>query len=1206
MSQSRKFFISILILSCMIITSCGPFGAGPWYLILQNLNKKKKVKQPAPVVNLHPENESMGIFISSALSWNSAEGADSYDIYFGSNFTEVRSAINTDSVFVVNQPETSYSFSHTLEYGTTYFWRIDSVNRAGTTKGEVWKFTTFVPPPPEAGFSAAPTEGNGWIAANFTNLSTGIFSSLEWDFNNDGIIDSTEENPAYTFSNPGIYDVSLKVTGPGGSDTELKTGCVVVNARLQICSEYGEPYPFIGTGWFRPGTNITASVDSIVSVEEHTRQRCSGFTGTGSVSSSGSGVLISFDITTNSTLTWNWETEHELTVISPAAAGSPTGAGWYGEGSTVSSSVNSPVLDGDEIKYICTGWTGTGSAPESGTETSTGTFILEEPSTVSWNWKCQYFLIVTSDYGSPTGDGWYDDGTAASSSVLNSPVDIGEGIRQRCTGWTGTGSAPAEGTGRDTGEFILEEPSTVIWHWRRQYYLTVNSERGTHGEQGWYNEGRSISCTISSPVAGSENGVQYVCTGWLGTGSVPSSGTSSYAGDFTILEPSSLTWQWKTQYYLSIRSGYGFPIGAGWYDAGSTASWSVERIVNEGDDTRHTADTNYGTVPMNSPAAITINWRTQYRLTALAEPADSGSISITPADNDGFYNEAEILELIATASDNYGFEYWGGDLEGEENTKQLIMNSPKNVTANFVKPVLVVANTTVYGNPNPSAGTHTCNYDQQVTCSITSPVSDCRSYVENIAAGNSNNRHPIDIYYNYARSQMLYLSNELGEAGTIKNIRFYHSNSQPSTINNVTIHTAHTTNNSISGWSDTASHTLVYNGNLVVPSSSGWFEIALQTLFNYDGASNLIISVRHRDGSFDFVCPTWRTNSSVKDRCIALFSNTQDPPVAGSSAALPNAQFVIERGNSKIQYVCTGWTGTGSVPESGATDSVVFNIKNNSTITWSWKTEYYLTTSVLPADSGTITPPSGWYGKDETIEVTAVPDIAFLFIFWSGLLSGAGNPVQLTMNEPKNVTANFSSANIIYVDDENGDDDNDGLTWLTALKTIQEAVNQSLSVDWMVIVADGTYKGEKNRNIDFGGKAVHLKSLNGAVNCIIDCENIGQGFVFRLTETKDTVVEGFTICNANGINGGAVYCAENSNPTITNCIIRNCSAERGGGIYCIRSSPSINQCIIADNSANYGGGIYCGESDPEILNCLFVNNSASVYAGGLRSFNNST
>ena len=51
-----------------------------------------------------------------------------------------------------------------------------------------------------------------------------------WDFDNDGITDNTTQSPSYTYSTAGTYTVNLTVTGPGGSDSELKTDYITVNS----------------------------------------------------------------------------------------------------------------------------------------------------------------------------------------------------------------------------------------------------------------------------------------------------------------------------------------------------------------------------------------------------------------------------------------------------------------------------------------------------------------------------------------------------------------------------------------------------------------------------------------------------------------------------------------------------------------------------------------------------------------------------------------------------------------------------------------------------------------------------------------------------------------------------------------------------------------------------------------------------------------
>jgi len=89
--------------------------------------------------------------------------------------------------------------------------------------------------------------------------------------------------------------------------------------------------------------------------------------------------------------------------------------------------------------------------------------------------------------------------------------------------------------------------------------------------------------------------------------------------------------------------------------------------------------------------------------------------------------------------------------------------------------------------------------------------------------------------------------------------------------------------------------------------------------------------------------------------------------------------------------------------------------------------------------------------------------------------------------------------------------------------TIQAGIDAASDGD-TVLVADGTYTGEGNKNLDFKGKAITVKSESGAENCIIDCENDGQGFYFHSGEGAGSLLSGFTITNGNAVYGGGIAC----------------------------------------------------------------------------------
>lgn len=176
--------------------------------------------------------------------------------------------------------------------------------------------------------------------------------------------------------------------------------------------------------------------------------------------------------------------------------------------------------------------------------------------------------------------------------------------------------------------------------------------------------------------------------------------------------------------------------------------------------------------------------------------------------------------------------------------------------------------------------------------------------------------------------------------------------------------------------------------------------------------------------------------------------------------------------------------------------------------------------------------------------------------------------------------------------------------------TIQAGIDAAVKGD-TVLVADGTYRGAGNKNLNFNGKAITVQSENGPGGCIIDCENWGRGFLFDSGEGNDSVISGFTITKGNpqwidhgGAEGGGIKC-EGSSPTINNCVIReNIAGPYGGGISLFRSSAIITNCTISGNKADsYGGGIwvFCG-CNISITDSIISNNScAGGHGGGISS-----
>ncbi|WP_082092987.1 PKD domain-containing protein [Methanosarcina siciliae] len=94
-------------------------------------------------------------------------------------------------------------------------------------KLEVLVGTTSAPIP-ISDFSGTPTSGDSPLAVTFKDQSTNSPTSWAWDFDNDGRVDSTEQNPVHTYVSIGNYSVNLTVTNAGGNDSEVKNEYIVV------------------------------------------------------------------------------------------------------------------------------------------------------------------------------------------------------------------------------------------------------------------------------------------------------------------------------------------------------------------------------------------------------------------------------------------------------------------------------------------------------------------------------------------------------------------------------------------------------------------------------------------------------------------------------------------------------------------------------------------------------------------------------------------------------------------------------------------------------------------------------------------------------------------------------------------------------------------------------------------------------------------
>lgn len=261
-----------------------------------------------------------------------------------------------------------------------------------------------------------------------------------------------------------------------------------------------------------------------------------------------------------------------------------------------------------------------------GDTSNTRTFDIENSDVPAQAvYELQYPLIIHTNFGGQNqtepqaGKYWYNAGSIHQVLAIAPSVVAGENY----TGlvWVQQGATNLSSTVNPIS-ITMNGPINATALWIHEYSLTVASQYGTPiPTTDWYEAGTTFNASVTSPLAGSTSTTQYVCTGWTGTGNVPSSGASLTTA-FTLDQPSSIQWNWKTQYLLTMHTdptGLNpqpsvYPAGT-WYDS-NTQVVCTARQVNGYAFQQWTGSTGYAypngvnsiSITMNGPFDITAKY----------------------------------------------------------------------------------------------------------------------------------------------------------------------------------------------------------------------------------------------------------------------------------------------------------------------------------------------------------------------------------------------------------------------------------------------------------------------------------------------------------------------------------------------------------------------------------------------------------------------
>ena len=511
-----------------------------------------------------------------------------------------------------------------------------------------------------SGYSAPSFSANAFGVSSpqtLTNAATGYWfdASASWNVN----------NPLGGSSGSQRWYTNQAVSGTVSASTIAFT--YYNQYQLTMATNFGSTSPAAGTSWVNAGSSVTifAVSPSVVSGEQYVWNGWSG-SGTGYYSGAGNNsalVTMSAPITE----TASWTHQYQLTMATNFGSTSPAaGTSWVNAGSSVTIFAVSPsVVSGEQ--YVWNGWSGSGTGYYSGAGNNSALVTMSAPITETASWTHQYQLTVSSSYGSPTGQGWYNAGSSASFAVTT-PASGGTGTQYAFTTWTGSGTGSYNGAS-SSQSVTMNNPISETASWQTQYYLTVTSAEGTTSGQGWYNSGTAAYAGVSSGTVSGGTGTQYLFTSWSGAAS-----GSNYAQSnaITMSGPLTATANWQTQYQVTFVSS---PIAGGstapsgnsvWENAGTLSisatanskyhfsSWSA----TAGTITSATSASTTATISATCTITATFNLNLGIDASNTASYTSGSALTVSLTTT----NSSDLLYLSVVSRSNYVASISGGGL----------------------------------------------------------------------------------------------------------------------------------------------------------------------------------------------------------------------------------------------------------------------------------------------------------------------------------------------------------------------------------------------------------------------------------------------------------------------------------------------------------------------------------------------------------------
>ena len=413
------------------------------------------------------------------------------------------------------------------------------------------------------------------------------------------------------------------------------------------------------------------------------------------------------------------------------------------------------------------------------------------------------------------------------------------------------------------------------------------------------------------------------------------------------------------------------------------------------------------------------------------------------------HEHGTTVELIATPARGYAFSEWKGDVTGTENPVQVTIDDPKDVTAVFVKKDYDLSVTTEgsggvseslvtkgksyeYGDvielsPSPAEGWKFVEWQgdlsgnenpAQITVDTTKAVTavfERKTFSININTGGNGTVAKTPDQQEYEYGAGLTLTAEPAEGWAFKEWGGDITGTYPTM--EITVYSAR----DIMAVFEEKSYEL----NTDVEGQGVIAEEVVQAK-SYEHGTLVSLSAEPAEG-WSFV--EWKGDVSGTENPVQI---SVDDPKSVTAVFERNAYAVnvtvqgeglVNKSPDQSEYAyesevvlmpepAEGWEFTGWQGDVTGTDSpLTLNIEEAKNITATFaKMDHDLTVNVDGEGSVSRTEVQAKTSSHEhgkVVELTATPEVGWQFVGWEGDLNSTDNPVQVTVNGAKNVTAVF-------------------------------------------------------------------------------------------------------------------------------------------------------------------------------------------------------